>query len=450
MIPHRLARLAVAILWALVGAGCGTAPATPAAAPRQTPLRLPSVETIQARRGILPLKIELIATIEPLYKTDLCARIAGTLDRVPRDLDIGREVDEAEELLRLAVPDLEAQKRHREEFVDLALSQRKLAEAARNVAEKEVAEVEQQCKRFAADVEYRQLTVQRLRQLVERNAVQPERLQEEERQLQAAEAALEAAKAQVETRRARLLAATAELEVAQARVDLAERDLETTRTMIALASIRSPFSGVITKRWLDRGAQIKDAGTPIFTIMHLDTVRVLFDIPERYVPYVDALLSRSRDQDLAKAKLDPVILHVPSLRDQKNGGIYRGTITLRSESLDPVTRTMRTEMHIDNPNRLLKPGMFGQAILHLDERYNALTVPSSALLRRNGRTEVLVLDGTGPHGEGKVKAVPVELGLDDGKRVEIRSGLTGQERILLRGNGMVQEGETVIGLPVAD
>jgi HlyD family secretion protein len=91
--------------------------------------------------------------------------------------------------------------------------------------------------------------------------------------------------------------------------------------------------------------------------------------------------------------------------------------------------------------------MYGTALVTLDQRDSALTVPSTALVRRGDKVEVFyVADPSGDPPRGVARRLEVELGLDDGRRVEIRSGLSGKELIIAKGNGVVREGDTVVAV----
>ncbi len=96
----------------------------------------------------------------------------------------------------------------------------------------------------------------------------------------------------------------------------------------------------------------------------------------------------------------------------------------------------------------LQSGMYGRADVYLGERPNVLTVPATAVVRRIDGIGVYVVDkpqGSPPRGE--LRFVEVKLGLDDGRRVEVRDGLTGGELVVAKGNGMLRVGDEVLALP---
>ena len=438
----RYGRIARAAFLPLLGVlGCGYGSAKP---PRQELERLPRLEVIRPVRTDLFRRVELAATVEPLRKVDLCARVTGVVGHLPASVDIGRPVRAGEELARLEVPDLEADKKHKEALLAQSRKQKIQAEEARQVAEREVEEAKKNERRWAADYTFQRLKYQRQRDLVRKGAADLQLEQEAQRQMESALAAWESAQAQILTRQARARAALADLDVADHRIQVAEAEVKKVEALLKMASIQAPFDGVLTKRWVDSGAMIKDPGAPLFTVMQTDRVRVLVDVPQRDVP-----LLNTREQNPNKdGNGDPVKVHIPSLAQKVPNGEFQGWVTRKSKSLDPVTRTMRTEIEVGNPNGDLEPGMYGTAMLMLEEHYGVLTLPASALVRRGeGKVEVYhVAEAEGEPLTGILLRKEVELGLDNGQVVEVLRGLTGNELVVLRGNGVMRDEDRVIAV----
>src|SRR5262245_50965345 len=134
--------LFVVALLAVAGAGCGAGLGKPARA-RAARDRLPRVEVVQPQRMTLLRRVELAATVEALQRVDLAARVPGTV-QIAKDVDIGRWVKRGEVLVRLDVPDLRADKKHKEALLEQARRQVDQAGEARTVARQEVEEARQQ------------------------------------------------------------------------------------------------------------------------------------------------------------------------------------------------------------------------------------------------------------------------------------------------------------------
>jgi HlyD family secretion protein len=318
-----------------------------------------------------------------------------------------------------------------------------LAMQACNVAAEEVKEAQATLKRYQADVEFRNLQFERVTRLAQTDTVTRQMAEEHALQLGTSQAALQAAHAQVQTKKARLESANVDLKVADSRIRVAQTELERLEAMVGFATIRAPFDGIVTKRWLDRGATVKDPGIPLLSLMRTDKVRVLIDVPERDVPFikVDSLTDK---ETLGNA----VTVQIPALREAVGIGEFKGTVTLRASALDPVTRTMRCEVHLPNKEEYLKHQMTGSATILLAER-NVMTLPSSALVRNGSVVEIYYVgDPTGSPPKGIVKRMEVELGLDNGQRVEVISAnLTGREQVVRKGGGLVRAGDYAIAVP---
>ena len=109
---------------------------------------------------------------------------------------------------------------------------------------------------------------------------------------------------------------------------------------------------------------------------------------------------------------------------------------------------MRAEIHIDNKSELLQPGMYGTASVLLEKRKRVVTVPSSAVMHRGEGYEVWYIEG--PNGEsprGIVKSLRVQLGIDDGNRIEVMSPLPSNAWIVTKRSSVVVAGDEVQGVP---
>jgi RND family efflux transporter MFP subunit len=432
-----------ALLPFVAALGCGHGAPKPH---RRDNERLPRVEVVRPIQTDLERRVELAATVEALKRVDLCARVPGVVDYLPDIVDIGRPVTASEKLLHLAVPDLEADKKHKEALLEQARKQVIQADEARTVAAREVEEAQKQDQRYAADHAFQKLKFERVRELVRRGVQDQQMEQEAERQLEAADAAWQAAKAQIATRQAKARAAEADAEVARRRVQVAEAEVQKVAEQIAFATLRAPFDGVITKRWVDPGAMIKDPAAPLLTVMQLDRVRVLIDVPQRDVPLIAGGDPDRYPDDTGGSD---ITVRFPALVDSVPNGELTGHVTRLGKALDPVTRTMRAEIELANPQDgrkeyLLRPGMFGTATILLQKRGAALTIPASTLVRRDNEIVVYVVAKTeGESSRGVVERRAVKIGLDDGRRVEIVEGLKGDELIIAAGNGVLRAGDHV-------
>jgi RND family efflux transporter MFP subunit len=429
----RTCPLTLALLAAL--AGCDTGPARPR--PEEAD-RLPRVETVTPQYLEREEKIELLATVEPLERARLCAQVQGEVKGLTAEIDIGRRITRNEPLLTLDIPAIKAEQANKHALLAQAKNQLDHAKQALEVAQRDVEEARAQLNRFRADLEYRELAFKRIQRLVQQQTLQPELREESEMQRNSARAAWEAARVTIKSKEARLEAAKVEVRVAQSRIKVTEADVKLADTRVEFATVRAPFDGIITRRWVHNGAVIRDPTMPLLTVIRTDLVRVVLDIPERYVPSVRAGQSWSPAGQANRVRIDIQGYHVEQ------------PITRLASAVNNVTRLMRAEIHVKNDQQFrLRPGMTGTATLTLSNgKEKRLTVPSTALVRLGDEIRVFYLDGLTKDDppRGNVKSTVVTLGLDDGQTVEVKSGLTGSEVVIARGNGVVREGETVLAV----
>jgi multidrug efflux pump subunit AcrA (membrane-fusion protein) len=111
-------------------------------------------------------------------------------------------------------------------------------------------------------------------------------------------------------------------------------------------------------------------------------------------------------------------------------------------SLRESTRTMRAEADIQNPDGRLVPGLYARTSVLLKTNAQALMIPSKAVRVRGSDVTVLVADGS------VARARPITLGYDDGLWAEVKSGLTGDERIIVNASGVVAPGAPVSAVPI--
>jgi len=215
------------------------------------------------------------------------------------------------------------------------------------------------------------------------------------------------------------LVAKQDLDNADAAMKVSRAAFETAGTHLAYARITAPFTGFITKRYLDPGALVNPGSTPLFVLMDLDVMKVIVNVLEQDIPLV------------TKGKKATVIV------DAYPGKTFNGTVTRYADAVDPSTRTMAVEIDIPNQGLDLKPGMFANVVLTVREDPNAITLPTQAILSDNGGTYVMsVVDNT-------ARRLQVKIGEDRNGRTEILSGLKGDELIMTTGQQFAKDGAAV-------
>jgi RND family efflux transporter MFP subunit len=210
--------------------------------------------------------------------------------------------------------------------------------------------------------------------------------------------------------------ARAALAAAKATHDLAKLNLSFTR-------IASPIHGRISRRMIDPGNLIKADDTPLASIVSDNPIHAYFDIDERTVLRLRRLVQEGR----IKASRDARVEVKVSLADYQEHN-HRGVVDFEDNQIDAATGTLRVRLLIDNPERLLSPGLFVRLRFPIGEPTPSLMVPEEALASDQGRRFVYVIDA-----ENKVAARPVEVGvLVEGRRA-ITRGLAAGERVVVTG-----------------
>ncbi len=204
--------------------------------------------------------------------------------------------------------------------------------------------------------------------------------------------------------------AKSDLTAKKAAADASASNVRRLEELQAFERIYAPFDGIITARNTDVGALI-DAGASapkeLFHLASINKLRVFVAIPEVY--------SRAANTG-ASATLT---------LDEFPGEVFKGTLVRNANAIDSASRTLLTEVDVDNPKGQLLPGAYVFVHLKLPESTKSVTVPSNTLLFRKEGLQVGVVR------DGKVELVSVKMGRDYGNSVEIVSGLEGSDVVIV-------------------
>lgn len=364
------------------------------AATNEAPVTHPVVTVIHAAKGAPTTQLVLPGNVEPLYTANLFARVDGYVDR--RNVDIGTRVRAGQVLAVISSPEIDQQ-----------LSQAKATLLQSQAALLQAKAALEQAK---ANAELARLTKDRDLPLGEQHAISQ----------QIVDAAVQTHNARI----ADVAAANANIAAAEASISANQANVARLRQMQAFEHIIAPFDGVITQRNVERGdlvnASAPSGGKPLFAIAQSDTLRVYVDVPQ------------SEAVNIQNGQNTTVSV------SERLGRIYSGTVTRNASALNDAARTMRTEVQVANHDASLLPGMYAQVHFTLSQERASLIIPTSSL----------VVDGAGMHvvtvdPEQKVHFVPVTIGKDMGKEVEILTGLNGRESLVASPSDLLNEGQHV-------
>lgn len=364
-----------------------------AASVRSAPATHPIVSTTRPAREAPSSQLVLPGNVEPLYTANLFARIDGYLDH--RRVDIGSAVRAGEVLAVIAAPEVDQQ---------LNQSRAALAQAQTAVLQANAA-----LGQARANAELARLTRHRDIPLGERHAISQQ--------------LVDGAVQSYDARLADVAAAEANIVAAEAAVKANQAGVAREEQMQGFERITAPFDGVITARNVERGDLVSrnsPGERPLFSIAQSRMLRIYVDVPQSEAVHIQ--------------NGDAAVIEVP----ERLGRSYKGLVTRSASSLDSAARTMRTEVQLDNRDASLLPGMYSQVHFTLPQRALSLILPTTALVINQAGTRVAVVDA-----ENRVHFLPVTIGRDMGKEVEILSGLRGDERLVTNPSDLLNEGEHV-------
>jgi len=358
---------------------------------------VPSARVAVAQRGDIAHVLTLAGQFQPYEVVDVHPKVSGYMRRI--NVDIGDMVTQGQTLAVLEVPELRAQLQ--QTVFQVEQSKEEITRAHHEISR--------------AEAQYAALHQQYVR-LKDAAQGHPGLIAEQE--LDNAQAGDLGAQAQVDAAKAAMAAAQQHLGSSQA-------DNQRVQALHDYTNVIAPISGVVVWRYADTGALIQ-GGTnsnsqdlPIVRLSQSSLLRLRIPVPEDDVRYVHQ-----------GAQLQ---VRVDAVNRSLTGKIVRFTRNVNFE-----TRTMETEVDVDNKNLSISPGMYANTMLRLAHVENVIAVPVEAIVLQGKQTMVYVL-GSNNH----VHVRPVQLGLEGSKLAEIRSGLNAGDRVIIGGQDRYQEGAPV-------
>jgi RND family efflux transporter MFP subunit len=341
--------------------------------------RPPPVDVITAQAATVGQDLVLPGETAAWYETTIYARVNGYVGKWL--VDIGDHVKAGQVLAMIETPELDAE-----------------LEAAKAQLEASKAQLEAR----KADAEFSKSTNERWRDSPRGVVSDQER---------------DSKKADFQGAQARLSAATAQVALDKSKVDQYG-------ALAAFRQVKAPFDGTITERKIDIGnlvtAGSSSTTTPLYRMAQTDELRVFVDVPQ------------SASGELMRAGVPAEIRAQGAI-----GGVFTGTTARSAESLNSQARTMRVEVDMPNADHTLVPGMYVNVAFHLAAR-GLVEVPAAALLFHASGIEVARIDAS-----GKVNFARVTIARDNGNRVELGSGVTPGDKLVLNISSQITAGQRV-------
>ena len=341
----------------------------------------PVAAAARIERGDVSRDLSFDAELRPFQEVELHAKVTGYLQTLT--VDAGDSVKEGQVIATLEVPELKMEIEH--------------AKASERRGHSEI-------ERAKAAYDEVHLVYTRL---MATDKAQPHLIAQQD----------------IDAAKARDRSAEAAIDSAKEQANVAEADVRKLQATLEYSRITAPFTGVITKRYVDPGALIQ-AGTStgamsVVRLSQNDKLRLVFPVSMSYVAHIKVG--------------DPVEIRVSSMDRTLTGVVARF-----SRKVETATRTMETEVDVPNTDLSLIPGIYATAVLKADRRTGVLLAPIESVLREKGGASVYIINT-----DHKIEVRQVSLGQETPSMVEILGGVSENEMVLVGSRSQVQPGQVV-------
>jgi len=367
----------------------------------QTPL----VEVAAVTQGPIEEKILRTGDIAPYTQVTIYSKVQGWVENI--NVREGDRVKQGQVLVTLDIREAEAAVSQAQANLEAAKAR---VQQVKATAEETVQSQIQQTK---ANLDLAEADLRRFQELLEKNFISRQQLDEARTKYNVAQAAYNLALNSLRQRTWETDLALAEAQVRQAKaaLDLAQAQLQ---NLIIL----SPMNGGVTKRYVDPGTMVKDT-TPILNLMDLSEMKLVVNVIEREFIHLQ--------------KGQPVNITVTAFPDR----MFTGKIEIITPALEVQSRTAEVQISIPNPGFLLKPGMFGRVEILLRSSPQATLVPIQSVVSEQNQDWVFVLEGN------KAVRRPVKKGVVRDTAVEILQGVRQGEQVVTAGHSTLKNGAQV-------
>jgi RND family efflux transporter MFP subunit len=351
---------------------------------------LPVVNVVRAKQAGSITQLSLPGNVQAVTEGPILARAEGYL--VKRLADIGDRVQVGQLLAVIDAPDLDQQVSQAKASLDQATAS--LVQAQANLEQAKANE-------YLAEV-----TRTRNDTLVERGVLSK----------QEGDQSTAAYRAQHAT----VHAADASIVAAQQNVNAVEANLKRLSELQKYKEVRAPFSGVITLRNVDTGTLINSQTTMLYRIAQFDVLRIFINVPQSFSQQLRPGMTA-----------DVTVQELP-------GQHFAGKISRVSGSLDSSTRTLLTEVQVPNSQGKILPGMYATVQLAVSRTHAPVLIAGDAIVTRASGASVAVVDP-----DNTVQYHAVQLGRDYGLEVEVTSGLSDGQVVVVNPTDDVRDGVKV-------
>jgi len=219
--------------------------------------------------------------------------------------------------------------------------------------------------------------------------------------------------------------ARSDTQLFEAKKEAANANYSSLKIKVGFLTVRAPFGGYISHRYVDKGAFIQNAlenssSNAIVDIVDVDKLRLVIEFPGSDLKY----LSKGAEIEIS----------FPDIGSQKQ----TVTISRISEALNPGTKTIRVEVDIMNEDRVLKPGMYAKVSMKQKAKKSLFSVNKQAISSVKGKNYIYVIRNS------KVEKLAVSFGFEDKYYIEIiNDNVTEEDLVVIKGKALINQGQTV-------
>lgn len=213
----------------------------------------------------------------------------------------------------------------------------------------------------------------------------------------------------------------ANVNVAQATIEAEQANIRRLSDLQQFSKVTAPFAGTITARNVDRGSLVTAGnGTPLFKLAATDTVRVFVQLPQDVAPSITV----GRNAKVTVREFA--------------GQSFEGVVARTAGALDPVTRTLNTEIRVPNPDGKLLAGMFAEVALSLSAPRQVYEIPATALLQDAQGLRVALVK---PDNTLHLQSITIDRDL--GASLQVSSGISPGDRLVQIVGTELSEGQKI-------
>ncbi|MEH2487589.1 efflux RND transporter periplasmic adaptor subunit [Bradyrhizobium sp. AZCC 2230] len=346
-----------------------------AATSEQAHTFVPEVRLATVRANDSKINVTLPATTAAFEAANIFARTSGYIEK--RYVDIGDRVKAGALLAEIVAPELDHQ----------------IAQAQATLAQTQGTLQQTQASRELAEV-----TNARDSGLVKQGWLTAQQGDNDRLTLRAQQAAEAVAKSNIAAQ--------------QAQIKVLEQDK-------AYQRVVAPFDGVVTQRSIDNGSLVQAGSTFMFTLMHANVIRTQVFVPQ--------------DEAIGVQPGVDAVIRVPELP----GRAFPGKVTRIATALQPGSRTLLTEIDVQNPDGALQPGIYCTVELYIPRKTPSLIVPADAVVFDENGLHVAVVKN------GVVHMQKISIARDFGTQVEVHDGVKPGDQVILNPMLSLAEGSRV-------